>query len=248
MSNLAHSNSPFDSIRRVDEQGNEFWFARELMPLLGYSRWDRVPDVIDRAKASCFNSGNPVCEHFSEEARKSGGRNAQDFKLSRLACYLTAMNGDPRKPEIASAQNYFAVKTREAEVSAPQPKSELPQSYLEALKALVQAEEEKERLRLEAEQLAEENKELIEEVEDLSEICDELFDYSSIIRVAKFNKVSETRFSWRVLKLASARAGEEIKKAPCPRFVSKNLYHHRAWMMAYPWVKLPETTSIAISR
>lgn len=252
MSNLAlNSNSPFDSIRREDEHGNEYWLARELMPLLGYPRWQRFVDPLDRARTSFSNQqgSSSVSMHFSPLTVKTTGRSKEDYQLSRYACYLVAMNGDPRKPEIAAAQNYFVVKTREAEVSAPQPKPEpeLPQSYLEALKALVQAEEEKERLRLESEQLAQENKELMGEVEQLSEVCDELFDYSSIIRVAKFNEVSETSFSWRILKTASARVGEEIKKAPCPRFVSKNLYHHRAWMAAYPWVKLPETTSIVIT-
>jgi DNA-damage-inducible protein D len=111
--------SPFDAIRHFDEHGNEFWSARELMPILGYSRWERVPDVIERAKLSCVNAGNLDVEHFSEGTRKTLGRPQQDFKLSRYACYLVAMNGDPRKPEIASAQTYFAVKAREAEVIIP---------------------------------------------------------------------------------------------------------------------------------
>lgn len=118
MSNLSHQqNNTFESIRRKDEQGNEFWYARELMPILGYIRWDRVPDVIDRAKIACQNSQNLVSKHFSEEARKSGGRDGQDFRLSRYGCYLVAMNGDPRKPEIAAAQSYFAIKTHEAETN-----------------------------------------------------------------------------------------------------------------------------------
>lgn len=111
--------TPFDSIRHFDSKGSEFWLARELMPLLGYTRWDRVPDVIERAELACSNGGNVVSEHFSEETRKTKGRPHQDFKLSRLACYLVAMNGDPRKSEIAMAQVYFAVKTREAEVIIP---------------------------------------------------------------------------------------------------------------------------------
>ena len=111
--------SPFDSIRRFDGQGNEFWYARELMPLLGYKKWERFEGSIERAKTSCNNSGNLDCEHFFPEAGKSLTKPKDDFKLSRYACYLIAMNGDPRKPEIAMAQSYFAVKTREAETVIP---------------------------------------------------------------------------------------------------------------------------------
>jgi hypothetical protein len=116
------STSPFDAIRQVDDNG-EFWSARDLMTLLGYPRWSDFKDVIEKAKASCENTGNVVTEHFSglflKNPSSKQGRNYQDFKLSRYASYLVAMNGDPRKPEIASAQSYFAIKTREAEVVIP---------------------------------------------------------------------------------------------------------------------------------
>ncbi len=101
------------------------------MPLLGYSRWDRVPDVIERASVSCENSGNLVGENFSEETRKTNGRPQQDYRLSRYACYLVAMNGDPRKPEIASAQSYFAIKTREAETIIPAQSDRLQELQLQ---------------------------------------------------------------------------------------------------------------------
>lgn len=113
-----NTNSPFDSLRHEDADG-EFWLGRELMPLLGYEKWERFADVIDRAKAACQNTGNSVRQHFFPELGKSQGRPRADFRLSRYACYLTAQNGDPRKPEIASAQSYFAIKTREAEVIIP---------------------------------------------------------------------------------------------------------------------------------
>lgn len=80
-----------------------------------------------------------------------------------------------------------------------------------------------------------------------AEVIDELFDYSSIIRIAKYNKVSETSFNWRLLKSASNKLGIEIKKVPCPRFVEKNLYSHDAWRLAYPDFKLPETTTLVIN-
>lgn len=110
LQNNAKSQSPFDSIRRMDEKGQEYWSARELMPMLGYARWDRVPDVIERASIACQNAGNPVPEHFSEKTSKTNGRPQQDFYLSRYACYLVAMSSDSRKPEIAVAQGYFANK------------------------------------------------------------------------------------------------------------------------------------------
>lgn len=112
------SDSPFDSIRHQDADG-EFWYARELSQLLGYPRWADAEDMIDRAKAACQNSGNSLIENFSGTSRKTNGRPKQDYRLSRFACYLVAQNGDPRKQEIAQAQVYFAVKTREAEVVIP---------------------------------------------------------------------------------------------------------------------------------
>lgn len=113
------SGSPFDSIRRFDEHGNECWYGRELMSMLGYSKWERFGDAIDRAKVSCKNAGNVTAEHFFPGSGSYKGRPREDYKLTRYACYLVAMNGDPRKPEIGAAQSYFAVKTREAEVVIP---------------------------------------------------------------------------------------------------------------------------------
>jgi len=88
---------------------------------------------------------------------------------------------------------------------------------------------------------------LEQEVLEQAEIIDELFDYSSILRVAKFNNCSEKAFSWRALKAASKAMGLEIKVAPCPRFGTKNLYSHDVWRYVYPQYKLPETTTVMIT-
>lgn len=118
--------NPFDAIRRLTEAGREFWSARELMPLLGYEKWERFADAISRARISGVNAGHDMTRHIAAASgilpgggKNSVGRPAENFHLSRLACYLIAMNGDPRKPEVAAAQTYFAVRTREAETTSP---------------------------------------------------------------------------------------------------------------------------------
>jgi hypothetical protein len=125
--------SPFNAILRLDGDA-EYWQARELMPLLGYTKWQKFCDAIERAIAACKNSGNPVPENFLPEAVKTSGRPQQDYRLSRYACYLVAMNGDPRKTEIAQAQMYFAIKTREAETQQTAP----PKSQAEIILAQAQ--------------------------------------------------------------------------------------------------------------
>ena len=138
-SNIVTTNqpdSPFDSIRRYRADGSEYWSARELMSTLGYKTWQKFSDAIDRAIASCENSTGSRFDHFTDignmvKRSQGGGVTQQDFHLSRFACYLIAMNGDPRKPEIAMAQSYFAIKTREAEVVIPQQNDQLLMMQLE---------------------------------------------------------------------------------------------------------------------
>ena len=123
------SDSPFDSIRKFKADRSEFWSARELMPLIGYKTWQKFTDAINRAIAACENSQNVVTEHFLPISVniKLAGRPLENYELSRFGCYLIAMNGDPRKSEIAAAQSYFAVMARHGEVKEPTiPKSSLP--------------------------------------------------------------------------------------------------------------------------
>jgi len=103
------------------EEGLEFWFARNLQILLGYSKWENFVKVIDKAKESCENANQNVKDHFPDIRKKvllgSGAkREIEDILLTRYACYLIAQNGDPRKNEIAFAQSYFAVQTRKQEI------------------------------------------------------------------------------------------------------------------------------------
>lgn len=112
----------FDSIKQINMYGMEFWSGRDLMPLLGYGRkWQNFVHVIEKAMIACEESGNRKEDHFTAGSKGIvGGKGSvtewRDYLLSRFACYLVAQNGNPRKPEIASAQVYFAVATRAHEI------------------------------------------------------------------------------------------------------------------------------------
>lgn len=104
-----------------EENGLEFWFARDLQKLLGYSEWRNFKNAVDKAKISCKNNGFSVTDHFVEVNKtipmpKSASKEIDDMLLTRYACYLIAQNGDPKKNEIAFAQGYFALQTRKQEL------------------------------------------------------------------------------------------------------------------------------------
>lgn len=118
---VSYNEQTFESIKHINENGQEFWYARELQTALDYSQWRRFHGAIERAKIACENSGNSVEEHFAEvgktiEMPKNAQKEILDFELSRYACYLIVMNGDARKEVIALGQTYFAVKTRQKEL------------------------------------------------------------------------------------------------------------------------------------
>jgi len=135
MSNLiAKEYQGFEEIKYTEESSNEYWFARELAPLLEYVQWRNFSKVLDKARLACQNSGFNVSDHFIEvnklikmpskpqkigfaDLNKTKTKSIIDYKLSRYACYLIVQNGDPRKAIIATGQTYFAIQTRRQEVA-----------------------------------------------------------------------------------------------------------------------------------
>jgi DNA-damage-inducible protein D len=137
MSNLTSKEySGFEQIKHTDENDSEFWYARELAPVLEYVQWRNFSKVLDRAMLACRNSGFNMADHFIEVSKlvemptkpqKNGlnfgfaevskTKNITDYRLSRYACYLIVQNGDPRKEVIAFGQTYFAIQTRRQEVA-----------------------------------------------------------------------------------------------------------------------------------
>lgn len=112
----------FEGIRHVDEDANEYWLARQLAVVLGYSQYRHFLPVIERAKEACRNSGQEVDDHIEDVLTMVGigsgaKRQVEDFRLSRYACYLIVQNGDPSKPVIANGQTYFAMQTRRQELA-----------------------------------------------------------------------------------------------------------------------------------
>lgn len=155
--------SPFDAIKRVTPEGREYWSARDLMPLLGYEKWERFADAIGRAKVAAHNAGYVVAEQFPGAGKmvdtgNGARRQIEDYHLSRYACYLIALNGDPRKDEIAKAQTYFVIKTRQAETALPTGPELLARAVLEA-QAMLEAKDAK-----------------IAELEPKAEVADRLLD------------------------------------------------------------------------
>ena len=112
----------FENIKHVDENGNEYWLARELQSILGYNQWRSINELIERAKVACQESKYSVDDHFAVQRKmvdigSKTKRIIQDYKLSRYACYLIVMNGNPKKKIIALAQTYFAIQTRKQELN-----------------------------------------------------------------------------------------------------------------------------------
>jgi len=121
-SELIHTlTGTFEGHAQQTDGGVEYWLARDIQHLLGYAKWDNFTNVLSKAKTACEVSGHRVSDHFANVGKtiqmpKTAEKEVPDLMLTRYACYLIAQNGDPRKPEIAFAQTYFAVQTRKAEL------------------------------------------------------------------------------------------------------------------------------------
>lgn len=147
-SSVSIGSQAFEASKRTNEHAAEYWSARDLQPQLGYAQWRRFEDAIKRAIVSCEQSGNSPQNHFASvgkmvELGSGSEREVEDYHLSRFACYLIAQNGDSRKPEIANAQQYFAIQARKQELqelteqrAADQERLELRKQTSEEFKAL----------------------------------------------------------------------------------------------------------------
>jgi DNA-damage-inducible protein D len=142
---MAEDRKSFEDLKLRNAHGAEYWSARDLQEVLGYREWRSFTDAIRRARHSCETSGNLPAHHFGDATKMvslgSGSqRGIEDVHLSRFACYLIAQNGDPRKPEIANAQKYFAIQARRQELSdqiaADRERLELRKQAGEEFKAL----------------------------------------------------------------------------------------------------------------
>ncbi|MCX7491506.1 phage antirepressor KilAC domain-containing protein [Corynebacterium sp. P6129] len=140
----ASDTSPFDTIKHTNHDGTEYWSARELMPLMGYDKWENFLKITQRAESSARNAGQGGFSQIQEKLA-DGGRPRTDYTLTRFAAYLVAMNGDPNKLEVARAQAYFAVRTREAETAKPPAELTRREILTMALEAEERAELEAER-------------------------------------------------------------------------------------------------------
>ena len=117
-----NNNKSFEDIKHIDENGIEYWYARELMPVLQYAKWQNFKKIINKALIACENSEIPINYCFTDISKpiisgKGKEEFIEDYKLNRYACYLIAQNGDSRKKVIALAQTYFAVQTRKQEIT-----------------------------------------------------------------------------------------------------------------------------------
>src|SRR6267378_2523065 len=120
-SHIEYVKTALDASMRVTPKGNPYWYGRDVMEILAYSRWENFTEVVSKAILACDNSGKFSSNHFRYttemiEAGKGAKKKRENVALSRYACYLVAMNGDSSKPEVATAQTYFAVQTHKQEM------------------------------------------------------------------------------------------------------------------------------------
>lgn len=203
--------NPFEKIRYTDHTG-EWWWARELMPLLGYEQWKNFSEAIERARIAARNSGYDPDLHFCRSRQKgTGGRPRDDFRLTRFACYLIAINGDPNKQEIADAQSYFVIKAREAEVALPERDllerkldPDLARIY-ELTLGMQETREQQRALAAEQQRMAGELQDVAEDVRDLKALSPisskNMLSLRDAARAVTGNEMGQVRFKrWLIAK------------------------------------------------
>jgi DNA-damage-inducible protein D len=206
---LATTTTPFDAIKRTDN-GGEYWTARDLQPLLGYGKWERFESAIDRAKLAAKNSGVDPDQAISRLRGMvaQGGAARIDYRLTRYGAYLIAMNGDPRKTEIAEAQTYFAVKTREAEIVSASPAAPpAPMDDLDLAEMILRS------LRVQRQQIAE-VQEGQRELQARMDGIEGLHDWFAALAYAKMTGLSTERGYLQRLGTAAGRITRRMGMEP----------------------------------
>ncbi len=218
------SGSPFDAIKRIRSDGSEYWLARELLPLMGYSRWEDFQTALERAKLAAQNSGMDVTSLFRRAPKKSGGRPREDYELERHAAYLVALNGDPRKPETAAGQGYFVVRTQQAEAVASLSVFDLMRAQIDQIEA--------------AQREASEAKAIATKTEARVDALEGQHEWYSALGFARLNGIenTSTQFLNKVGRQATAIAkahGIDPVKVPHALFGKVNSYPAWVWDLAF---------------
>lgn len=243
MSNITTTNgqSPFDNIKRIREDGTEYWSARELMPLMGYGKWQTFETPLNRAMMSAQNQGHDVTSHFtgSRKTPKHGGPALTDFELTKYAAYLVAMNGDPNKPEVAAAQSYFAVSAHENEQRKQMSQLDILASAVTALQDQERRTAELEAANVRTDAKAQRALDAVEAIRPVGR--DDLY-YS----VLGWSKVRGVDITGRMKNRLGAKAGKvgraagfEADKIPDSRYGSVNGWPLEVWDDAYDEVMNP---------
>lgn len=225
--------SPFDETKRLRSDGSEYWLARELKPLMGYSSWRNFLVPIERAKQTAANQGHSLEENFAA-SRKVAGRSGpaqSDIELSRFAAYLVAMNGDPNKPEVAAAQAYFAIQTRTAEVAQAAVVQAANLSVFDLMRAQIDQIEAAQRDASEAKALAVKTDARLDAIEGKH-------DWYSALGYARLNGIENTssqflqKVGTQATSIAKARGIKPVK-VPHALFGEVNSYPAWVWDIAF---------------
>lgn len=221
---IVRAGSPFDQIKRLRPDGSEYWLARELLPLMGYNRWEDFQTAVQRAKLAAENSGMDVTRLFRPAPKKSGGRPREDYELERDAAYLVALNGDPRKTQTAEAQSYFVARTRQAEAVSAMSVFDLMRSQIDQVEA--------------AHRTAEEAKAIATKTDARLDAIEGRHDWYAALGYARLKGIenTSTQFLNRVGRQASAIAkanGINPVKVPHHLYGEVNSFPAWVWEIAF---------------